>query len=221
MKKVYIAGPYAAKTECQKRKNIDQARDAAAELYRKGWAPFCPHTMTAHFEFIFPDIEKKTYLETDLAWLECCDAIYLLKGWQDSPGARAEYAAAQKLGLAVYWWSGGVPVAKPPEAGGGEVSQNPANPYVEFRESEAVRDAINHPPYYTQGKMECIQAIEGLGLPFHEAQVLKYLVRWRSKGGVEDLEKARWYLDRLIYQSDPLGAIHRPQGGDTNEKQNL
>lgn len=59
-------------------------------------------------------------------------------------------------------------------------------------------DAINHPPHYTHGKMECITAIEGLGLPFHEAQVLKYITRWRHKHGLNDLRKAQWYLVRLM-----------------------
>lgn len=30
------------------------------------------------------------------------------------------------------------------------------------------------------------------------SQVIKYVWRWKSKGGVEDLKKCRWYLDRLI-----------------------
>ena len=59
-------------------------------------------------------------------------------------------------------------------------------------------DVVNHPDHYTQNKMECIDAIEGLNLPFHEAQILKYIVRWEHKNGVEDLKKARWYLQRLI-----------------------
>lgn len=58
-------------------------------------------------------------------------------------------------------------------------------------------DLIN-PEYYQQGTMECIDAIEGLNLLFHEAQILKYIVRWRKKGGFTDLKKAKWYLDRLI-----------------------
>ena len=90
MKKIYIAGPYSADTEIQRQKNIDQARDAAAELYRLGWAPFCPHTMTAYFDDDFPDIKREAYLKTDLAWLECCDAILMLPGWEDSRGAQAE-----------------------------------------------------------------------------------------------------------------------------------
>jgi len=204
MKKIYLAGPYNADTGIQKQKNIDQARDAAAELYRNGWAPFCPHTMTAYFDDDFPDIERETYLETDKAWLRVCDAIFMLIGWQRSDGAKSELRQADIQGIDRYYALKDVPdltVAKPPEAEEDEVVQNltaeplPPVPVIECG------DFINHPPHYTQGKMECIRAIEGLGLPFHEAQVLKYLVRWRSKGGVEDLKKARWYLCRLIAQN--------------------
>lgn len=59
-------------------------------------------------------------------------------------------------------------------------------------------DSVNHPPHYTQGTIEVIDAIEGMALPYHEGNIVKYVARWRFKGGVEDLRKARWYLDRLI-----------------------
>lgn len=65
-----------------------------------------------------------------------------------------------------------------------------------FRENKK-DDPIN-PPYYKNSPMECIDAIEGLELPFHEAQILKYIYRWRNKNGIEDLKKALWYLNRLI-----------------------
>jgi hypothetical protein len=35
-------------------------------------------------------------------------------------------------------------------------------------------------------------------LGFFEGSILKYITRWRNKGGVEDLKKARHYLDKLI-----------------------
>lgn len=35
-------------------------------------------------------------------------------------------------------------------------------------------------------------------LPFCEGNVVKYVTRWRNKDGLQDLHKARWYLDRLI-----------------------
>lgn len=63
-------------------------------------------------------------------------------------------------------------------------------------------DAVNHPAHYTQGGVECIDAIEaatGDGFAGYLAgNVIKYVYRYRFKGGVEDLRKARWYLDRLI-----------------------
>jgi hypothetical protein len=62
-----------------------------------------------------------------------------------------------------------------------------------------VNDAVNHPRHYTFGPIEVIDAIEAWGLGFHEASVIKYVVRSRHKGvQLEDLKKARWYLDRLI-----------------------
>lgn len=60
------------------------------------------------------------------------------------------------------------------------------------------RDMVNHPPHYTMGKIEVIDAIEDWKLGFHEANVVKYVARHKLKNGVEDLKKARWYLDRLI-----------------------
>lgn len=59
-------------------------------------------------------------------------------------------------------------------------------------------DKINHPTHYTQNEMECIDAIEGLNLGYHEGNILKYIVRYKFKGGIEDLKKAHWYLERLI-----------------------
>ena len=63
----------------------------------------------------------------------------------------------------------------------------------------AARDAVNHPPHYkSDSGVEVIDVIEAFGLGFHEGNVIKYLLRWRQKGGIEDLRKARWYLDRFI-----------------------
>lgn len=59
-------------------------------------------------------------------------------------------------------------------------------------------DAVNHPQHYKLGGMEVIDAIEGLGLGFHAGNVVKYVARYKAKGGAEDLRKARWYLERLI-----------------------
>lgn len=66
-------------------------------------------------------------------------------------------------------------------------------------------DMVNHPPHYkTKSGLETIQVIEAFteDLSWYEAthtgQVLKYMCRWKKKNGIEDLKKARFYLDRLI-----------------------
>jgi hypothetical protein len=62
-----------------------------------------------------------------------------------------------------------------------------------------INDPVNSPTHYTQGEMETITAIEGLGLDYHQGNVIKYVSRYRYKNGIEDLRKAKWYIDRLIF----------------------
>jgi len=63
----------------------------------------------------------------------------------------------------------------------------------------ARREAVNHPPHYNQGNIEVIDAIEDWGLDFNAGNVVKYVARHQHKAEpIEDLKKARWYLDRLI-----------------------
>jgi hypothetical protein len=62
-------------------------------------------------------------------------------------------------------------------------------------------DPVN-PSHYKQGGIECIEAIKaalGEGFPdYLRGNVMKYLWRYKEKGGVEDLRKSAWYLDRLF-----------------------
>lgn len=68
-------------------------------------------------------------------------------------------------------------------------------------------DNVDHPHHYNLGSMEVIDAIDGLGCDFYQGNILKYVARFRAKGGVEDLKKARWYLDRLI-KIEEKRAVH-------------
>lgn len=64
-------------------------------------------------------------------------------------------------------------------------------------------DNVNKPVHY-QGKIECIDCIESAtdGLKGIEAfctgNAIKYLYRWKKKNGIEDLKKAKWYIDKLL-----------------------
>lgn len=61
---------------------------------------------------------------------------------------------------------------------------------------------VNHPSHYTNGKIEVIDFIEdnlGEGFEYYlVGNIMKYLCRYRYKNGVEDLKKAKWYLEKLI-----------------------
>ena len=63
-------------------------------------------------------------------------------------------------------------------------------------------DRVNHPSHYTQGGVECIEGIKsalGSGfVDYCQGNAIKYLWRWRHKGGVEDLRKAQVYLNWMI-----------------------
>lgn len=62
-------------------------------------------------------------------------------------------------------------------------------------------DVVNHPSHYTTGKIEVIDFIEDKGLDYHRSNAIKYICRAGLKNPakrVEDLQKAVWYLNRLI-----------------------
>lgn len=52
--------------------------------------------------------------------------------------------------------------------------------------------------HYSNLAIEPIDFITANNLGFCEGNVIKYISRWKAKNGVEDLEKARWYIDFLI-----------------------
>ena len=57
---------------------------------------------------------------------------------------------------------------------------------------------VNHPTHYNQhpAGIECIDVIEEFS--FNVGNAVKYLWRYALKGGIEDLEKAVWYINREI-----------------------
>ena len=83
--------------------------------------------------------------------------------------------------------------------------------YQKLREDSVVKawhtkdDPVDHPSHYTAGGIECIDAIAA-ALSCHKdpmgawltGQIMKYIWRWPLKNGLEDLKKARFYLERLI-----------------------
>jgi len=69
-------------------------------------------------------------------------------------------------------------------------------------------DLVNHPPHYKgETGIECIEAIEAALTPeefrgYIKGNCIKYIWREKNKGGKESLEKANWYLERLLNTTD-------------------
>jgi hypothetical protein len=76
--------------------------------------------------------------------------------------------------------------------------------FMKAKSSEEKKvDMVNSPPHYNTTGIECIHAISAAtdeGFQYYlQGNILKYLWRYRYKDRpLEDLEKARWYLDKLI-----------------------
>lgn len=62
---------------------------------------------------------------------------------------------------------------------------------------------VDHPEHYNFGKMETLDLIDNFSTPeeydgFLKGNIIKYLHRYNYKNGLEDLEKAQWYLNKLV-----------------------
>lgn len=72
-----------------------------------------------------------------------------------------------------------------------------------FKDWDEMKDPINKPMHYNQSGIECIDAIEAMTenmsgyLAPQAANVLKYMWRCEYKNGLEDIDKAIWYLQRM------------------------
>ncbi len=88
--KIYVAGPMAGYKDF----NHLSFFNAALELELKGYIVLNPATLPA-------GLSQKEYMSICLPMVACCDAIYLLDGWEDSKGANAECTLAEKLGLTI------------------------------------------------------------------------------------------------------------------------
>lgn len=70
-------------------------------------------------------------------------------------------------------------------------------------DSDVIRDNVNNPSHYGQGKIEAIDYIEDFlneeeFIGYLRGNIAKYMHRFRYKNGLEDLKKAQWYQNKLI-----------------------
>jgi hypothetical protein len=107
--RIYIAGPYTARTKHDVEKNVQKAIDVGLALFHKGHFPFIPH-LTHYVEIRGNERNNAPswteYMMRDLAWLHVADALYFIGR---SRGADIELEAAYEDGLDIYYALSEVP----------------------------------------------------------------------------------------------------------------
>ncbi len=106
MRSVYIAGPYTGKTREEEDKNVRAAAEVAASYLKRGWAVFCPHTMTCMIDREFNKegiLDWANWMELAIYWLSHCDAVAFLPNWRKSKGATIEHIIAVALGKEIIY----------------------------------------------------------------------------------------------------------------------
>ena len=144
---------------------------------------------------------------SDVVWMIGCKPSEQdqYRGWTDVSSFKIDTS---------YYANGCVVVAPEPvdfgkeskEDSGSKKTDTWAKDTVEvIKGNNLISDNVNHPAHYkTKNGLETIQVIEAFtdGLMGVEAtdtgNVIKYICRWKKKNGLEDLKKARWYLNHLI-----------------------
>lgn len=103
MKRIYVAGPYSADNVIDVLKNIGRGEKACAELFSKGFAPFCPwHDKSYVTDNPDSDFTIDQFYQFSIAWLVVSDAVLLVDGWENSKGTLAEVEIASKNGIPVF-----------------------------------------------------------------------------------------------------------------------
>jgi hypothetical protein len=98
MKIIFVSGAYRSTSKAGITRNINHAKREAHKLFEQGWAVICPHTNSAHFPG-----DDSVYLSAYLLILSRCDAVWMLRGWEKSLGARCELELAKQLEKDIYY----------------------------------------------------------------------------------------------------------------------
>jgi len=104
MKRVFIAGPIGCGGKADNMRflgNLDEFIEAWGTLTALGFACYCPGA-----DFLIamrnPSMDIEELQQASLAWLRVSDCVFLLDGWEDSPGTARELSVASELGLPAF-----------------------------------------------------------------------------------------------------------------------
>lgn len=100
---IYVSGAYMGNDKgASIDSNIALARQAAIELWEKGYTCICPHLNTANFE-VDCNISYNDYLAGDIEIIKRCDAVFALPNYKESKGADIEIREALAHNLPIFF----------------------------------------------------------------------------------------------------------------------
>ena len=102
MKRVYIAGAITADNPTELIGNIRKGIKKSANLLSENVIPFCPF-LDYQFLFFNETLTADDLKNYSMAWLEVCDEVFVLEGWENSKGTIAEIKRAGELGIPVMY----------------------------------------------------------------------------------------------------------------------
>jgi len=102
VRRVYVAGPYAAKDEISTLTHIRDGINVSARLLELGFAPYCPW-LDYHFVLACGTCPPvSAFYELSNAWLDASEAMLVTGDWSNSNGTKAEILRAQMKGIPVF-----------------------------------------------------------------------------------------------------------------------
>lgn len=106
MKAIFISGPITAPTFYQVNQNIRRAEAIAVRLLKKGWSVHCPHKNSEFLQGALhkhPEEDFERWMAVDFEMLSRCDAVFMMRNWRKSRGAKMEHAEAKRLEKEIYY----------------------------------------------------------------------------------------------------------------------
>jgi len=103
MKRIYVAGDYRADNVIDVLKNIGKGQKVCAELFSKGFYPFCPwHDKSYVLDNPYDNFDVKQFHKASMAWLEVSDCLYVISGVGNGGGVDKEIERAKELNIPVF-----------------------------------------------------------------------------------------------------------------------
>ena len=105
---IYVAGKFSAPTQEGIDANVVVANRVGKDILAAKHTPVVPHNLSYgweqddRFHHDPADVKTSDFLRMDFDLIWMSDALFMLPGWEDSPGARAEHKLALVIGLPIY-----------------------------------------------------------------------------------------------------------------------